>query len=245
MKLFNFLRKNSTPTAEASSSPERQTPDRFTGQKLGIAAEQAITNRERQENKIIASLLRGEDALFQKQVDISPAERQQFYDQILNHQITREQESHLLQQISTPAHDRTGQLTRTGDVLAQLNTKHDQRILSYMTAVNGQMPASLTPDHITAFLQKYPTPIEFASAEQDFLTMIDYRNGDAKLREYEADIETFKHKIYGKRQEYYQALQSLEGKAHQYSRERYAAQQANILAHPKQARVTFIPPDQK
>lgn len=64
-------------------------------------------------------------------------------------------------------------------------------------------------------MDKFPTPYELAETEQEFLNSIRDHNSPQKYSEYEQAMADFKHKIYSKRLEYYNALEDLQTKADQ------------------------------
>lgn len=96
-----------------------------------------------------------------------------------------------------------------------LNSKHELRILAHLSGTGFQYWQSASIYDLENVMDKFPTPYELAETEQEFLNSIRDHNSPQKYSEYEQAMADFKHKIYGKRLEYYNALEDLQTKADQ------------------------------
>ena len=98
--------------------------------------------------------------------------------------------------------------------------RQGKRILAYMTGVNWNQFDTVSGSHITRFLSKYPTPLEFEKSSEDFLQLIADNNSINKYYEYVDSMDNFCSQIYGKKYEYYKAMKSLhEAAAEEYGKE--------------------------
>lgn len=247
MGLFNFLnnknKSNSSSTEQATKWQETGKGTKLAEQSAAAAELQRQANQLHQEDKLIAAMLYGQ-SLGDQAPTVTDSERTTFYQKLLSHEIGDRQESNLLQTLATPAHDpATRQLSRTANVLDTLSSIHHQRILSYMTGGDFNKP-NPDPDSVARFLTTYPTPVEFSKAEDKLMEMIYENNPGEKYQAYLKDMESFKDNIYGKRQEYHRAFNSLQSKAMKHAHEAEARRKVDLALRaqnhdPYKARVIF------
>ena len=170
------------------------------------------TDSERQKRKILGAFALGinghinVDALNRHDTPINPATREAIIDKMASGQIGDAQKRELLSRILGPMQniDNAGEVTRT------LDTKHERRILAAMGAVGFDNWRSVTAGDMRAFIERYPTPMDFQHASDDFLNMIEGLNGAEKRAEYETAMRSFKMKVYGKKQEYWDRMLELD-----------------------------------
>lgn len=136
--------------------------------------------------------------------------RENFYGWLNNHQLTPVEESQFLQTIGTPMFSENGNPEQT---LSKLSSAHERGILADMSGRGFDQRDQVNTSDLEAVLDRYPTPIEFQAAEAKFL---DGLVSPKKRAEYTQDLEIFKAKFYGKRQEYHEAWQKLEQDAKTY-----------------------------
>lgn len=100
-------------------------------------------------------------------------------------------------------------------VFSNIDSKHELRILGMFTGGEDGFNhyGELSPGAVEAFLSKYATPIEFDAESNSFLNMIERNNGKQKREQYEVAMESFKAKVYGKRQEYWEQMKLLRAEA--------------------------------
>lgn len=180
------------------------------------AANQArmqLENQERQERKLISTLLHGTDSLTQRDVNISDNERDLVYQELSDGHIDTAHKSHIIQEIATPFH------LSPERAIDQISTKHERRILTYLSGTGFDYWESASIYDLQNALRRFPTPYELAETEKDFLENIRAHNSPQKYAEYQDAMESFKQKTYGKRYEYYNAMESLQHKADQKSAE--------------------------
>lgn len=185
-----------------------------------VAQEQALeAARERvlnkHEAKIINSLMTGQPVTEVGDSVTSAGARETFYGWVNNGQLTPSHESQLLQTIATPMQTQSGGFEKAFNNLSSL---HERGILTFASGRGfGQRDQASISD-VQTVLQKYPTPVEFQVVENELLDSIRRapNNPPEKVAEYQRDLETFKQKFYGKREEYHKAWQKLEQEAKNY-----------------------------
>lgn len=220
MGLFNFNRaKNKSET-----SVEQRTSWDKLGETQLVDTEDAeqdraiIAEKARQERKAIGMVLNGKEAIVDSGDGIGEDERIQAYEKINSSEFDAEAQSYILRHIATP--DRL-QGSSAEMVFTEMDNRHNRRIFAYVNGIPDTQPNMdlISSEQVTETLKKYPTPIEFAPKAEEMLERVRERNTPEKYQEYVRDMQKFKHQLYGKRQEYYEAFQALEGKAEKYAEE--------------------------
>lgn len=181
--------------------------------KAAHAAESAKLNKINEHStKIINSLFTGKHVTEVSNSLISPSARENVYNWINNGQLTPAYESQFLQTIATPMQSKNGSLEQTLHNL----TPHEQGILAFARGRGFNNQAQTNPSDLQNILSQYPTPVEFQSIEDTLLDTLRHspNNSPEDVLQYQKDCETFKQKIYGKRQEYHAAWQNLVQEAH-------------------------------
>lgn len=227
MGLFNFFNKsksaNTTPNAPAAPNPwDSLSQAPFAGDQPNTAPRQPESETARlarQGDKLITMYYHGPEAAAQPSVTVSDAERNKFYDALTSvnsDQITPAIESKLLQNIMLPSGP-TGR-ENYAKVFTKIDTPHGLTILNYFTGNFGSHQASQpTPDTLASLLKSYPTPVEFAPRGEILINSLKERNiPGPEIDQFEDGLEAFQKAVYGKRYEYYQALNELRDQA--YSR---------------------------
>lgn len=103
---------------------------------------------------------------------------------------------------------------RNDEILSSLgDDKHQKRILNYTLGHEWDDYDNLTSNDMKQFLKTYPTPMDFETDRKLFLQIIEKHNGERKLQEYTDSMEDFCRAVYGKKYDYYQAIQDLHEKA--------------------------------
>lgn len=215
MNFLHRLSKKSETTSAASEATdewENIKPSDDFGNQAKIASAEAnelLRQRERQERKIISALLHGANALRYPDAAVSEQDRQLVYDALANHTISPQQKSAILSNIVTPVNQSP---EKTIDAMQD---KHERRILAYLSGTGFDYWQSTSVYDLQNTLARFPTPYELKTTEQAFLENIRNNNPPQKYAEYQQAMDSFKHKLYGKRLEYYDAIESLQSKADQ------------------------------
>lgn len=237
MGLFNFFKRSEQPSStpnQPSSAPEggpkpgqfirwddlKSEP--FAGDRPTMPSDETLQQRiQRQGDKLIAMYIRGDDSIIgQKDITVSPAETAQFYAALEDGTLDEAKQSDLLKQTPSPFFV-NGRPNYHG-VFSQVRDKQGMRILGFATqGIDGFNRAGAAPELTTehtrmfdALMRAYPTPIEFAQCEKSLIANLRrVGNDETKIAEYEESLDRFKPAVYGKRYEYYQALEVLKDKA--------------------------------
>lgn len=215
MNFFNRLINRQEKAPESTSDWNSLTQaDTFDEQNHATEQTKAhLAQQERQERKVISALLYGSEVIGESDADISEQDRATVYQKLANHSIDDHRKSQLLREIKAPFHQ---SIEHTMD---QLNSKHERRILAYFSGAGFDNWESTSIYDLQNATQTFPTPYELAASEQNFLEDIREHNSPQKYAEYQDAMESFKRKTYGKRYEYYQAIESLQRKADQQAAE--------------------------
>ena len=201
-----------------AEDPETQTIF-FESQQTAKANETLAVQTEEEKRlhrhgvKIINSLLTGEQVATSPETPVQDNAYEIFYNWINDGQLTSAHESQLLQTIAPPLSSRNSTPEK---LLAQLASDHEHGILAYASGRGFHYRKQVNTSHLQAVISRYPTPVEFADFEETFLSDLRSTSGEAKATEYQSDLEVFKNKFYGKRQQYHKAWQQLERQAKDY-----------------------------
>ena len=98
-------------------------------------------------------------------------------------------------------------------ILNSLTGKQEKRILASFSITGFDNYEQVDKASLNDFLTNYPTPIEFDEISTAFVKRSGDVNGAAKEAEYRKSMDSFKHKVYGKRYEYHQAFKELQREA--------------------------------
>lgn len=217
MKFLNRFSKNPENTkaqnAETANNQwEASSRNDFETQTRLAAAERQNTERqqaqqERQERKLMGCFLSSTAVLEEPDIQIPDDARDAVYKALASHEIDDTRKSSVIQEIVTPYH------RDPEKAMDSLNSKHELRILASMSGTGFDYWESASIFDLQNVLRQYPTPYELAADEADFLEDIRANNSPQKYAQYQEAMENFKQKVYGKRYEYYKAMESLQQKA--------------------------------
>ena len=92
----------------------------------------------------------------------------------------------------------------------KLSTEDEFRIMAFMSGSKMDAWKNISPDNIELFAKKYPTPIDFEHDSRVFLDIVKANSGPEEFAQYEKAMESFKNKVYGKKQEYWKQIQEIQ-----------------------------------
>ena len=170
-------------------------------------------NEARQRRKLEAFYLTNGDRSYifdHKDVRIDRSGEEKVKEILVNGQFSVNRERELLSDIKGPV-DQYGE-DRIYDERISGN-KHEQRILASMTGTEWNRYNEVSGENVARFVERFETPMDFEEESQKFLDMIRRANGDQKYEEYLSAMESFKRKIYGKKQEYWEGMKALHAEA--------------------------------
>ena len=99
------------------------------------------------------------------------------------------------------------------------SNRHYSRIIADLTGKGFDYWQFVTKDEMMEFHKQYPTPFSFESERENFLELIYEKNSQSKYEEYVESMDGFCRTMFGKRQEYYDALRDLRNKASEMAEE--------------------------
>ena len=172
------------------------------------------------ENKIISVFMSKDlSKLGEPAPRLSESERDSFIQLIRNGEVDNRHFKSLLKNIAGPMDKHSNEKVFSGIQ----NGKHALRILSYMTGSGFNDYQSVGPSSIAKFADKFETPIDFEPFANDLLNKIKRTNPEEKYNEYANDMEHFKNALFGKKQEYWDAIKSMQerAKAPAFNAEKY------------------------
>lgn len=226
MGIFNFFKKSEQkPTAESPSTSSqwdslKDVPFQERAEQTEQPAETIAERVKRQGDKIIAAYLYDPTMLINKSVTIDDEERSRALHDLESGAFSEEKQSQILQSIATPV-GKSGQ-ENYGPTLLKISGRQPTKILAFITmgaqaadAVKAEPTIDAESERrLKLLLKECPTPIEFAPHEEAMMTRLqEVGNSPAKLAQYEESFELFKEAVYGKRYEYYKALEVLKDSA--------------------------------
>lgn len=199
------------------------------------------TNLEKHKNKLTRFYLslgdqryiyRSSDPEFSSD-EVTQSDRDAIVENIKNGVDYSDIEKKLLTNIAGPEYSRVGDeiVYRPDRVFDEMSDdKHQKRILTYMTGQEWEKYNETDARNIDMFLREYPTPMDFERDAEDFIQLIEDANGEEKGQEYREAMEQFKHTVYGKKYEYFLAMQDFHREAsEQKKQETQSINNSNIL----------------
>ena len=158
--------------------------------------------KENQKQKLIRAILyRDARILAESAIELSPDERERFYRMTVMGAIKKADFSKVIEGIKRPEVDQ---------IFSKIKeSKYKRRILAYMAGVGFDNYENIREEDVKRFLERYPNPSSFESAENDFLEAVRRSNSKQKYNEYAREMEEFVADAYGKKQEYSQLIQEL------------------------------------
>lgn len=250
MGLLNFF-KPKQPESTGQANPEvndnaqrwaANATVAFAGDQID-EKEQAAKQLKKHEDKLIAAALYGPKMFGAQGVEITAEDHDKFLDSLQSGEYSSpDKQSQLLRNIVPPV----GQPGHEdyGPVMVKISGKQPAKIMAYaLRGSNGanqirgeQRIDNMFQHELQMFMGAFPTPVELAPVEQQMMNALAIAgNGPDKLQEYRDSFEHFKQSVYGKRYEYYQALESLQGEAQSRAKQQADAEnEARILRERQQ-----------
>ena len=177
-----------------------------------------LQNAQRQQRKIVAMLAGSADGgevdtrlIGQHDVDVDDGTREDVLDRMADGRITDQQKQQIVHDVQGPMNVKGG----PERIMEGMTEKHERRILSSMSGRGFDSWEYVDPSDIAEFRMHYPNPVDFERDSAAFLDMIESGNGKAKRQEYEQAMDSFKHRVYGKKQEYWDQIKALESESEQ------------------------------
>lgn len=195
-------------------------PAQPTGWENMEPSQEVDADAERQKRKILGAYALGINALSEHDVKMGADTRQDVIESLASGQVSDEKKRDILEHIQDPV-----QANGADNVLSAINSKHEKRILAAMGVAGFDNYENVSTADIRAFIGQYPTPMDFQAVADKFLQQVEQYNGPEKRAEYEAAMTSFLHKIYGKKQEYWERMRELDKEADQV-RERHEVERS-------------------
>ncbi|MCR5573091.1 MAG: DndE family protein [Candidatus Saccharibacteria bacterium] len=200
---FYSAANNTTTWHEAREIETRATSD-------AQEDERRKEDMARQQRKIVRFFSSGDSAVIDSHdVDLRPGEEWSVLSRMKDYRIGDADEKMLLESIENPV-DTYGEDL----VFSQIGgTRHYCRIIATLTGKGFDDWQSVAKGDMVKFLDKYPTPSHFKAGRDKFMNTIRKSNSPQKYEEYVKSMNEFEHIIFGKCQEYYEALMDMRKKA--------------------------------
>ncbi len=186
--------------------------------KFESAEDKKKTNAERQQRKIITALLLGNggvdsEPFHHHDVEVSEEARDAYLDKVATREIGDKQYRELLNNVGDPYLDKDNPtVAEKGErAFSKFSSAYEHAILQAMT-VEGRITKGTRPEDMKKFYDRYPTPMDFENVSNLFLRFISEKNQE-ELPEYTKKMESFKQKVYGKKQEYWTQIKNLRDEA--------------------------------
>jgi len=180
----------------------------------GRQAEQQKTaeelSAERQQRKILAAFALGENGHVSNEpfkhhdVSVNEDTRDAVLEMMARGKIGKRQEDELINDIRSPL-----QQNGYDSVMQSLGTRQEKRILTSMSETGFDRWQDASTNDLETFIKMYPSPRSFEEQSKRFLEMIHLNNSEEKYQQYVGAMESFKRKVYGKKQEYWEQVKAL------------------------------------
>jgi hypothetical protein len=163
---------------------------------------------ESQRDKLVAALYYDDPRLiYDKDLHLDPDKRAGMRDEIAAERLPRPaQIQNLLRGIKTPADDI--------GLTAVVGVLHDPRERAFVARFSrgyDQERDDIEGSDLKQMLHILADPIDFERSARPYLKEIEIVHGMKERAEYEESMATLKHKVYGKREEYWQRMCDLFG----------------------------------
>ena len=226
-KIKSALVKPKTAETSSANVPktdwdglEKQVP--FAGDQVPEDPESKHRRRlQRQGDNLIKMYFQGPEG-YNDKTPVSSSMRNTFYDRLSNKTIKDADKSEILQYINLPSGP-----AEHPNFQKVFNTVNDRHGVTFLSTMLNIPDTAVSAGSLATFLNSCPTPVEFKHQSDAFLQkLIDWGNDQLKINEYEDDLKIFQEKIYGKRYEYYEALEYLQEQMQERNRARANAKAA-------------------
>lgn len=159
-----------------------------------------VTPSERQQDKLIKTLVTNNPNIFtQPTANVYPDERKFVIDMLSDDSYVHSHLRGIINKIRPPY-----QTKSTEEIFAPISNDESMLyILASSTGTDYYNHQNNSPSQIDNFLQKYPSPIDFEDTSTDILKNIGKYNPPEIYQAYLGSMYEFKHRIYGKQQEYW------------------------------------------
>ncbi len=171
---------------------------------------------ERQQNKIIASILRGDiNLIAEHEVQLEQGEREKYLEQVSKGEIGETQYGWLISRIvpKFPYEERNKEPQLAMRLSAISSNKQELGIIAYFARGDFRSRDYLALWDLGNFLEKFPTALDYEKALSEFLDGIERANGKEKRLEYERSAKALGKYLYGKQWEYLEQIRLLEEEA--------------------------------
>lgn len=178
------------------------------GEVEGVDKKKGVESNQRQQDKIIASLLYGDNANVGKpSVEVSGQDKLRFMTKLADGDINKSQMSGLLADVGLPLGG-NDTLENPVSVFDKISGNNQIKgIVSHFTKDRGLADRdNLTSRDLGKFLGENPDPSVFDAQAAGFLANIEKQNGEGKRKQYEQAMGEMRRVVYGKRQEYWDQM---------------------------------------
>lgn len=145
-----------------------------------------------EKNRIIKAILKRDLGFLKSEnVEVSDEERETFLRRIMNGQIGKADFTQIIDSLPY------GELSKVFEKIK--DDKYKLRIVAYMTGLGFDNYEKVTKESLDKFINRYPSPLAFESAENDFLTAIREGNPEQKYLDYKEKMKELVQEIYGEK----------------------------------------------
>ena len=194
---------------------------------------QTIENRTeilpniKQQNKLITYFATGENIfLHSGEVIIDDESRQSVLDRMGTGDIDRNQKIDALMCVASPMDlrepeaifadlEQSSNINQIKGILACFDFQRSDYDITPFKVENFSRREHANSDSLISFFDKYQEPISFKYAEEEFIKLIAYKNGEKKADQYRDSMSQLKMAVFGNRQEYYNQIQLIQDEANQ------------------------------
>lgn len=148
-------------------------------------------------------------------IEVSDEEKETFYRRIMNGQIGKADFDAIIGLKPFGDFEKVFELIR--------DNKYKRRIIAYMTGMGFDNYESVTKESLEKFVKRYPSPVAFEPAKNDFLLAIGESNPEQKYLDYKREIEELVQEIYGEKAKIFELYFEFVKEAEEWQIEKDAA----------------------
>ena len=196
----HYNSSNSAPNNNASSEWDSLQEVAFNQINPSKDALDLVTPSKRQQDKLVKAIVTNNPKIFaQPTANTYPSERQYVAEMLTNDSFIRNHLRNTISKIRPPY-----QVKSATEIFSPISNDNSMLyILASSTDTDYYSHQNNSPSQINNFLQKYPSPIDFEDTSTDILKSIGKNNPPEVYQAYLGSMHEFKHRIYGKQQEYW------------------------------------------
>ena len=147
---------------------------------------------QEEKNRIIKAILKKDLSFLNvKDAELTAEEKETFLRRVMNGQIGKVDFEAIIDALPYGNFDAVFEDVK--------GNKYKMRIVAYMTGLGFDNYVNVTRESLDTFVKRYPSPLAFEPAENDFLMAIEESNPEQKYLDYKKETEELVRELYGEK----------------------------------------------